>query len=120
MMAILSYQSQAALNPRRSTFALCAFALGVANFGIISMVLYFIGTMDDSAVDRFGMALALILETVPVFILTLASVIRVQQSRGILRGLLPAAIGSFLASSSGLVAMFQGFDAWTHCWARIM
>ncbi|HUO09191.1 MAG TPA: hypothetical protein VM008_12865 [Phycisphaerae bacterium] len=119
-MAILSYQSQAALNPRRSALALWSLALGVANLGIIIAGLYCIGSLDATPAEKFGFILGLILESVPVFVLTLASVIRVQRSRGILRGLLPAVIGSFLASSSGLVAMCQGFDAWTHCWTRIM
>lgn len=96
------------INPRWSPLAFFGLGAAILNIAVIVAALYGIQQLDDSH-DRSSYMVALLLETVPIAFLGLWSVATIMTSRGKLRGLVPAAIGSFLASIGGLAVVMFGF-----------
>ena len=107
-MDMLRYEARGTVNSRWSMAAFFGFAVAAANVFIVVAGLYWINTLDEQYDRKMGWFVGLILETVPVVGFSLFAIGRLLQSRGALRGLLPAAIGVFLATIAGLAVMVNG------------
>ncbi|MGN6368335.1 MAG: hypothetical protein ACTHN5_08760 [Phycisphaerae bacterium] len=106
-MTLLSYDPAGSIHPQRSTLAFVGLAAGLFNAAFIVAALRLLRDVGTPADAIFGMTI-LLLESAAIVFLSLTAVARVTASRGQLHGLLPAAIGAFLASLTGLVVVAFG------------
>lgn len=106
-MTLLTYESSAVVTPRWSLLALFGCGAGLLNANLVIIALYGISQIEDPDARRLY-SVSLLLETAPIVLIGVWAVANVIKSRGKLRGLLAAIIGSFFASTSGLLVAVAG------------